>query len=54
MAVQGLDEHLPGGEEGAEGSGTESDGGVEFKIHAIVSALAGLKGWPRGQSESEA
>ncbi len=35
VAVQGLDEHLSGSNESVEGPGTEGDGGVKLKVHAI-------------------
>jgi hypothetical protein len=45
--IQGLDEHLPGGEEGTKGPGPEGDCGVELEVHAICWTLQGLKGEPR-------
>lgn len=47
VAVQGLDEHLPGGEEGVEGSGTEGDGGIKLEVHGKRWVLRGLKGEAR-------
>lgn len=45
MAVQCLDEHLPGrGEEGVEGPGPEGDCGIEFKVHDKRRITSGIKG----------
>jgi hypothetical protein len=53
ISVQGLDEHLLGGEEGVEGSGTEGDGGIiKLEVHGKRWVLQGLKGEARaGEGE---
>jgi hypothetical protein len=35
VAVQGLHEETPGGEESVEGPGTEGDGGAKLEVHGI-------------------
>jgi hypothetical protein len=47
VAVQGLDEQLPGGAEGVEGPGQEGDCGVKLEVHATCWSLQGLKGEAR-------
>lgn len=35
VSVQRIDEHLPRGDKGIEGPGSESDGGVKLECHVI-------------------
>jgi hypothetical protein len=48
VTVQGIGQHLHGGDEDAEGFGEQRDGGEELNFHERIWVAAGISGRGKG------